>query len=73
MATWRQRGRCPHAIDSSSQLVEAKLTDLGFNIAVGGDQVLRSMYAMSLVRAVNGIVDSGQKGSHATSVQVINI
>jgi hypothetical protein len=93
VSVWRVRGRVPHAVDASAQLVELALYDPGagpggfphegLGLGLGGgaasgvgagfysEQMLQSAYAMSVVRAVNGIADGGQKGSHATSVAVL--
>lgn len=78
---WRSRGRVPVSVDATAALAEARLADRERRarsasatvpaIAGPSDTSVRLVYAMALTRFVNGVVDSGQKGSHARSVVAI--
>lgn len=80
VAAWRARGRVPLGVDSTSCLVEAQLRDRAASAAVAGapgaapsfagssESELRLQYAMAVVRMVNGIADSAQRGRIAASV-----
>eukprot|EP01029_Cantina_marsupialis_P017111 TRINITY_DN3845_c0_g1_i1.p1 TRINITY_DN3845_c0_g1~~TRINITY_DN3845_c0_g1_i1.p1 ORF type:complete len:569 (-),score=137.79 TRINITY_DN3845_c0_g1_i1:75-1781(-) len=62
---WRCRGRVPHAVNVSAQIIEAQSNDAsGFF----SEYQMRLSYSMILVRMVNGIVDSQQKGERAQSI-----
>ncbi|KAK9842457.1 hypothetical protein WJX81_000972 [Elliptochloris bilobata] len=67
---WRCRGRIPLGADVTASLVETCRRDT----SPGGSgsrvpaELLRLQYAMSIVRLVNGIADSAQKGRTALSV-----
>ena len=65
---WRSRGRVPHAVDSTAQLVEVMVRD-----REGGrsENELRLAYSMVVVRAVNGLVDPSQQGYYAEAVSVL--
>ncbi|KAI8827080.1 Las1-like-domain-containing protein [Fimicolochytrium jonesii] len=71
---WRNRGKVPHAIDSTATLVEIWLRD-GCGGTYGppyiSEHELRLMYTMTFVRFVNGFVDAHQKGMYAISVSTI--
>ena len=76
VASWRVRGRVPLAIDATAQLLEVVLQDAGAGGAGGGvyrlsESMLQHNYAVVVLRAVNGAVDSGQKGTYATPVSVL--
>lgn len=70
----------PLGVDSTSCLVEAQLRDRAASAAVAGapgaapsfagssESELRLQYAMAVVRMVNGIADSAQRGRIAASV-----
>ena len=84
VAAWRVRGRVPHRVDLTAQLVEVMMHDAAAGasaaaMAMGGshgaavlsESMLQNNYAIAVLRAVNGVVDSGQKGTYATSVSVL--
>ena len=58
---WSSRGRVPHSIEITSLMVE-----IGLNMTMSETE-LRYIYSMAIIRFVNGIVDSGQKGVYASS------
>ncbi|CAM9716790.1 unnamed protein product, partial [Chrysoparadoxa australica] len=66
---WRARERIPHAVDTTAQLVELSLLDGGRYPP--GELELRLGYSCALIRGVNGLVEPGQKRSHATSVYAL--
>eukprot|EP00930_Biecheleria_cincta_P073743 TRINITY_DN61034_c0_g1_i1.p1 TRINITY_DN61034_c0_g1~~TRINITY_DN61034_c0_g1_i1.p1 ORF type:complete len:673 (+),score=140.23 TRINITY_DN61034_c0_g1_i1:71-2089(+) len=72
IATWRTRARLPVAVDVTASFVEIMLNDSHFNPATKAprsDHELRLMYAMAVVRLVNGIVDVGHRGSILSRAQ----
>lgn len=76
VAAWRCRGKLPLGVDSYACLLGTQLRDpcglLSLDAAKQEDDVmLRMQYAMAIVRLVNGIADSGQKGRTANSVAAI--
>ena len=76
VATWRARGtRLPLAVDVTALLVEARGHDAAYtNIAAGtcvSESALRSLYALALVRLVNGATDPKQKGRFAAPVATL--
>ncbi|CAJ1424278.1 unnamed protein product [Effrenium voratum] len=61
--TWRTRSRLPVAVDVTASFVEIMLNDAYLNSDTchpRSDHELRLMYAMAVVRLVNGIVDVAQ-------------
>jgi len=63
--TWRTRCRLPVAVDVTASFVEIMLNDAYLNpeaAAPRSDHELRLMYAMAVVRLVNGIVDVSRTG-----------
>lgn len=71
VSAWRLRGRLPLGVDVSASLLELKLQDPGHAPVRGppiADEALRSLYSLTIIRMVNGIVDSQQKGKVAQSV-----
>ncbi|KAJ3417202.1 Ribosomal biogenesis protein las1l [Chytridiales sp. JEL 0842] len=67
---WANRGKVPHAVDSTAAFVEVWLRD-----GLGGlvhshvsEHEIRLMYTMVFIRFVNGIVEPAQKGVYAQSV-----
>jgi hypothetical protein len=67
---WRSRGRLPFAVDATCQLVEAGLAfEGGDEPRRRSEMELRLLYACVVLRSVNGIVEPGQKGAHAVSVE----
>ncbi|RUS17970.1 Las1-like-domain-containing protein [Endogone sp. FLAS-F59071] len=65
---WSSRGRVPHAVDCTASFVEALLRDRLAARPRLSQHELRSMYSMTFVRFVNGIVDPAQQGAFAQSV-----
>ena len=65
---WRVRGKIPHSADCSALLREVMMNDASFSRS---ENELRLNYSMVITRAVNGLVDRGQKGYFATSISVI--
>ncbi|CAM9111034.1 unnamed protein product [Scytosiphon promiscuus] len=79
VAVWQSRERIPHAVETTSQLVEVRLNDIG---AAGGgpalhgatvpfrrsEEELRLIYSAVVVRAVNGLTGHEQKTAHAAPV-----
>lgn len=79
VAAWRARGRVPLGVDSTACLVEAQQRDAAAAAApqqqqgqqqqaLASESELRLQYAMAVVRMVNGIADSSQRGRVAASV-----
>lgn len=68
---WRTRGRLPIAVDLTGSFVEVMLNDPVLNpqtTAPRSNHELQLMYAMTVVRLVNGIVDLAQRTSVARSI-----
>jgi len=69
VATWRCRGRLPLAVEVTACLAEARLGDGALSGRPGlSEAVLRSLYALAVVRLVNGATDPQQKGRFAQPV-----
>eukprot|EP00752_Nemacystus_decipiens_P012462 g11038.t2 len=78
VAVWQSREHIPHAVETTSQLVEARLNDVG---AAGGglamhgarrsDEELRLIYSAVVVRAVNCLTGHEQKSTHAAPVSAL--
>lgn len=73
--TWRARGRTPLGVDITANLLDTILRDPGYDPTPGRpllpplpDALLRTQYSLPLIRMVNGITDSQQKGKVAMSV-----
>jgi hypothetical protein len=60
---WRSRGHVPLAVDATSGLTETILAESHLGV-----HALTLMYAMSITRLVNGLVDPMQHGQRAASV-----
>ena len=73
IAAWRSRssGKLPIAIECTAHLVSAYLADDLSSASPSDPTQTRLTLSMALVRFVNGMVDSGQKGLYARSVQSI--
>jgi len=73
VAMWRNRGHVPLAVETTSSLVELELMDATpANVeqpVAPSDQAVRLMYAMVIIRLVNGVVDPLQQKARAQSVQ----
>lgn len=74
---WRSRGRIPVAIDTTASLQATVLVDTSACAArswpappagMPGEEALAHRYASAIMRFVNGISDSSQKGKVAASV-----
>ncbi|RUP15453.1 Las1-like-domain-containing protein [Jimgerdemannia flammicorona] len=68
---WASRGRVPHAIECTANFVEVSLRDRPESRPRLSQQELRTMYTMTFIRFVNGIVDPAQRGVFAQSVASI--
>ncbi|CAB1104980.1 unnamed protein product [Ectocarpus sp. CCAP 1310/34] len=76
VAVWQSRERIPHAVETTSQLVEVRLNDAGaagrggltFHGGQRSEEELRLIYSAVVVRAVNGLTGHEQKAAHAAPV-----
>ncbi|CBJ48933.1 conserved unknown protein [Ectocarpus siliculosus] len=76
VAVWQSRERIPHAVETTSQLVEVRLNDVGaakggglaFHGGQRSEEELRLIYSAVVVRAVNGLTGHEQKAAHAAPV-----
>lgn len=75
VAAWRSRAQLPVAVSATAQLLELQLHERlarGHHHGVGGASrshlELSLQYASAVVRCVNGLVDSSQKGAYALAV-----
>ena len=75
LRVWVHRGRAPLAVFATQQLLSIAETDAATSARQlwggggGGDlEQVRLAYSMALVRLVNGMADSGQRGVYAQSV-----
>eukprot|EP00904_Undaria_pinnatifida_P007944 jgi/Undpi1/427/HiC_scaffold_1.g00423.m1 len=73
VAAWRSRERVPHAVETTSQLVEVRLNDaapLGGGVAgpSRSEEELRLVYSAVIIRAINGLTGHEQKTGHAIPV-----
>lgn len=76
IALWSLRGRLPHAVQASAQLIEIMLCDQerssysssSLSTIGRSDIELRLMYSLAVIRAVNGLADAQQQGYFADSV-----
>lgn len=78
IAAWRSRGQLPVAINATAQLVEIQLHEHmaqhhthGIGVSSRSHMELSLMHASSIVRCVNGLVDSSQKGAYAMAVSAL--
>ena len=67
---WSRRGKVPHAAETTSVLVELQLQQKSLNSTCSSRE-MSYLLSMALIRFVNGIVDSGQKGTVASSALTI--
>lgn len=65
VSAWRVRGRVPLGVDSTACFVETRLSQKNGELS---QLSLRMQYSLAVVRMVNGIADSSQKGRVAASV-----
>ncbi|KAF1330940.1 Ribosomal biogenesis protein las1l, partial [Globisporangium splendens] len=75
VAAWRSRAQLPVAVSATAQLVEIQLHEQmashhhhGVGVASRSHMELSLQYASAVVRCVNGLVDSAQKGTYAMAV-----
>eukprot|EP00047_Mylnosiga_fluctuans_P014178 m.36050 g.36050 ORF g.36050 m.36050 type:complete len:465 (-) comp5371_c0_seq1:156-1550(-) len=66
---WGARGKLPLGVESTFNLIHARLLDSSGKV---DEHTLRMVYSMAFVRFVNGFSDAEQKGTHARSVQSIS-
>jgi hypothetical protein len=68
---WKSRGKVPVAVENTAVLVQIMLDDPYFTPCSHRETLdsLRSRYAMAIIRSVNALTDSAQKGSVAASVE----
>jgi hypothetical protein len=76
VAVWRERGGLPHSVESTACLMQIHDTERRAASADGAqaqrsEMELRMAYSLAVIRAVNGLVDPGQKGLYADSVMSI--
>ena len=66
---WRKRGKLPVAIDSTAQLIKLIVLDKRDSSNTFNDQEsYRSMYALSIIRSINGIIDQLQEQYFVNSI-----
>ncbi|RCH77565.1 rRNA-processing protein las1, partial [Rhizopus stolonifer] len=68
--TWINRGEIPPSVEMTAAFIELIIRDEQFGHHHSHKE-LRLMYAMAIVRFVNGLVDREQKGKFAKSIQVL--
>lgn len=75
VAAWRSRAQLPVAISATVQLLEIQLHERiaqhhhhGVGVASRSHMELSLQYSAAVVRCVNGLVDSAQKGTYAMAV-----
>ena len=66
--TWRGRAKLPVAIESTYDLVAARLSDIRGATSGYGTS---SLYSLAIVRFINGFSDHEQKGVSARSVAAL--
>ncbi|KDO35038.1 hypothetical protein SPRG_01102 [Saprolegnia parasitica CBS 223.65] len=77
IATWRARSDVPVAIEVTAQLAEIGCHDGAYGLATPGRSMYRSyeelrlLYAATILRCVNGLVDASQKGAYAMPVSTL--
>lgn len=64
---WASRGKLPQAVEMTSILVEIGLQDQPTRFSTCSEREIKMLHAMAIIRFVNGIIDSGQKGTVASS------
>lgn len=67
---WRARGQLPLAVDATAALTELALLIEDAPHAAS-EHAVRLMYAMTITRLVNGVVDPLQQGARAVSVKFL--
>lgn len=75
VSAWRSRAQLPVAISATAQLLEIQLHERmaqhhhhGVGVASRSHMELSLQYSAAVVRCVNGLVDSAQKGTYAMAV-----
>lgn len=68
---WLNRSSCPHAVESTSSLIQARLLESLSHPLLDRHQLdwtLRSSYSSALLRFVNSVADAFQTGLYAQSI-----
>lgn len=73
VAVWRLRGKLPHSVESTAQLLEIGINDhpsgkVSYGTSIRSENELRMQYSLAIVRSVNGLVDGSQQGYFAESI-----
>mmetsp|Transcript_11526 Transcript_11526/g.11166 ORF Transcript_11526/g.11166 Transcript_11526/m.11166 type:complete len:578 (+) Transcript_11526:116-1849(+) len=73
VAVWRLRGKLPHSVESTAQLLEIGINDhpngkVSYGSSIRSENELRMQYSLAIVRSVNGLVDGSQQGYFAESI-----
>uniref|UniRef100_M4B3P6 Uncharacterized protein n=1 Tax=Hyaloperonospora arabidopsidis (strain Emoy2) TaxID=559515 RepID=M4B3P6_HYAAE len=78
VTAWRSRMQLPVAINATAQLVELQLHESmaqhhhhAIGVSSRSHMELSLLYANVIVRCVNGLVDSAQKGAYASAVSTL--
>ncbi|GMF26932.1 unnamed protein product [Phytophthora fragariaefolia] len=78
VAAWRSRVQLPVAINATAQLVELQLHESmaqqhhhAVGVSSRSHMELSLLYASTVVRCVNGLVDGSQKGAYASAVSTL--
>ncbi|CEP19122.1 hypothetical protein [Parasitella parasitica] len=68
--TWNNRGEIPSSVDMTAAFIEIIIRDEQHGQHMSHKE-LRLMYAMAIIRFVNGLVDREQKGKFAKSINTL--
>ena len=70
VSLWKKRGRCNIAIDSTTQLINniRYLYQKNNNLSASDEESMRSIYSLTLIRTINGLVDQCQNQYYANSM-----
>lgn len=70
IAMWRARGHIPHSIDITAEMVQLFSRDAALSVTLRpySERELSMLYSLVVIRAINGITESGQQGHFARSV-----
>lgn len=71
VSAWRIRGRVPVGVDATANLKEIQCADAKDDTKGSSEYLLRLQYSLSIVRFVNGVADSAQKGRMAVSIATL--
>jgi len=67
VAAWRTRGKVPVAVCATASLVEVSLLDTEESPI--SPWCLRQLYSMALIRLINALADTAQRGKFALSIE----